>query len=103
MKSAVTLCIALAFPLSTLACERPALPPIPTATTVSTDSVYDAIDELQNYLKAGTAYIDCAENDADTSSMLSEMNNFIDLHNQRMRAYRDRLRTGQQQAIDERS
>lgn len=100
MKSLALLAVILTLPLHSFACERPQPPPEPNRKAISTDDLYASIDEIQLYFSAARSYIECMENEGDSQEVVDEANNIIEFHNERMRAYRDRIRVGQQEEID---
>ena len=82
----------LMFSASAMACDKPNAPELPDPSTAVTPQMIKAKNEVNAYLEAAKAYLDCVGSNASRhNAMVSEMEKVADKFNTAVREYKARM------------
>lgn len=82
----------LMFSVPALACDKPAAPELPDPSTAVTPQMIKAKNDVNAYLEAAKAYLDCVSGNAGRhNAMVDEMEKVAEKFNAAVRDYKARM------------
>lgn len=73
------------------ACDKPTAPALPDASTAVTAQMVKAKNDVQAYMSAAEAYLECVADTAAHNEMVDSMKQVADNFNSAVRAYKTRM------------
>ncbi len=82
---------ALTITNTALACDRPSAPMVPNAAEAVTPQMVKAKNDVQAYIKAANAYLECTKNSRKHNDMVDEMESVAGRFNDAVRDFKQRM------------